>query len=202
MMAWNSWFAFVLVSLAATFSPGPGVMLAIATALDSGARRTFYSSSGNALGVFIVACVAVSGVGLLLRGSPAAFGVLRAAGAAYLIYLGVRQWRSAGAPAAAAVPGHGGAFRRGLLVALGNPKGILFFTAIFPQFMPPAETGAARFLLLMATFLVCLFVAHGSYVLFARAFGNGVGGSMLAGIRRAGGAAFVVMGAAMFGMPM
>lgn len=64
-MSLSLWLSFVAVVLAATFSSGPGVLLAISTTLTLGARRTLYSSAGNAAGVFLVSCVAVSGAGLL-----------------------------------------------------------------------------------------------------------------------------------------
>jgi homoserine/homoserine lactone efflux protein len=195
--------AFVAVALAATFSPGPGVMLAISTALESGVRRTLYSSAGNAMGVFIVASIAVSGVGLLVRQSPLAFTAVKLAGAMYLVYLGMRQWLAAKAPVTAGAQvadGDGAAFRRGLLVALSNPKGILFFTAVFPQFMPAGEAALPRFLLLMLIFLPCVFVSHGSYVLLTRMLGKGMRGRTMTWARRAGGAAFVLIGAAMLGL--
>ncbi|CAN7697745.1 LysE family transporter [Pseudoduganella sp. LjRoot289] len=179
-MTFTLWFAFLCLALAASFSPGPGVLLAISTTMTLGARRTAYSSAGNAVGVFLVSCVAVSGVGLLFQRSPLAFSALKLAGAAYLAWLGVKQWRGAAkgahsaVPAAPAVPDAGSryaVFRRGLLVACSNPKAILFFAAIFPQFMPPGQVDARRFLLLSLTFVACTFVSHLSYVLLAAAAG-------------------------------
>ncbi|NVE01456.1 LysE family translocator [Massilia sp. BJB1822] len=179
-MTFALWLTFLCLALAASFSPGPGVLLAISTTMALGARRTVYSSVGNAVGVFLVSCVAVSGVGLMVQRSPLAFSVLKLAGAAYLAWLGVKQWRGAGKGAQAAVP-NGQAvahtdsryavFRRGLLVASSNPKAILFFSAVFPQFMPPGELDAHRFLLLSLTFVGCTFVSHLSYVLLAASAG-------------------------------
>jgi homoserine/homoserine lactone efflux protein len=179
-MPFSLWFAFLCLALAATFSPGPGVLLAISTTLTLGARRTFYSSAGNAVGVFLVSCVAVSGVGLMVQRSPLAFSALKLAGAAYLAWLGVKQWRSAGKGLPNAVhedtavrqaSSRYEVFRRGLLVACSNPKAILFFAAVFPQFMPPGQMDARRFLLLSLTFVACMFVSHLSYVLLAATAG-------------------------------
>jgi len=161
-MTVSTWLLFLSVSLAAAFSPGPGVLMAISTATTMGARRALYSSAGNALGVFIVATTAVAGLGLLLKTSALAFGALKVAGAAYLIYLGIKAWRHASlvtettetaAPAvaqpSAAEASRLSTFRAGLLVAVSNPKAILFFTAVFPQFMPPDHVDPVRFLLLL-----------------------------------------------------
>ena len=173
-MTLSTWLLFLSVSLAAAFSPGPGVLMAISTAATQGARRALYSSLGNALGVFIVATTAVAGLGLVLKTSALAFGALKVAGAAYLIYLGVKTWRQASKapapaddsaqPAAVAQASRWSTFRSGLLVAVSNPKAILFFTAVFPQFMPPDHIDPTRFLLLTSTFTACTLLSHFFYV--------------------------------------
>lgn len=204
-MTMANWFAFLAVSLAATFSPGPGVLLAISTTLSAGPRRTFFSSAGNGLGIFIVSCVAVTSAGILLRTSESAFAVLKIVGAAYLIYLGIKQWRSAHRLAAPMAAGavdpatdRGALFMRGLVVALSNPKAILFFTAIFPQFMQTADPNVAQFLLLSLTFVACSFVSHASYVLLARALNSGrFGPSAMRNVNRVSAIVFVGLGCAM-----
>jgi homoserine/homoserine lactone efflux protein len=209
-MTFSTWLLFLAVSLAAAFSPGPGVLMAISTATTMGARRAFFSSMGNALGVFIVATTAVAGLGLLLKTSALAFGALKLAGAAYLIYLGIKAWRSAGlvtaATRAAATPSTPPAqasrlstFRSGLLVAVSNPKSIMFFTAVFPQFMPPDHIDPLRFLLLTSTFTGCTLVAHFVYVACAswlkRSVTQSLARTRLA--KRTTGVIFVGMGGAL-----
>jgi threonine/homoserine/homoserine lactone efflux protein len=209
-MTLSTWLLFLAVSLAAAFSPGPGVLMAISTATTMGARRAFFSSMGNALGVFIVATTAVAGLGLLLKTSALAFGALKLAGAAYLIYLGIKAWRSAGlvtaATQAAATPSSPPAqasrlstFRSGLLVAVSNPKSIMFFTAVFPQFMPPDHVDPLRFLLLTSTFTGCTLVAHFVYVACAswlkRSVTQSLARTRLA--KRTTGVIFVGMGGAL-----
>ncbi len=173
-MPLSTWTAFLFIALAATFSPGPGVLLAISTCLALGPRSTMYSSAGNAVGVCVVAAMAATGIGLLLHTSAIAFSVLKAAGAACLIYLGLRQWRSntgpdlpATATLAAAGTTRSSIFLRGLLVALTNPKAILFFTAVFPQFMAAGSAGPVRFLVLTSTFVLCVLVSHLFYIVLA-----------------------------------
>ena len=151
--------------------------MAISTASTQGAGRALYSSLGNALGVFIVATTAVAGLGLLLKTSAIAFGALKLAGAAYLVYLGIKTWRRASVDVAPAADVADAApvarlveasrlstFRSGLLVAVSNPKAILFFTAVFPQFMPPDHVDPVRFLLLTSTFTACTLISHFFYV--------------------------------------
>ncbi len=200
-MSLSLWLSFVAVALAATFSPGPGVLLAISTTLTLGARRTLYSSAGNAAGVFLVSCVAVSGAGLLFSRSPAAFTALQAAGAGYLAWLGIQQWRHAGhalvhTSAAHTDNSRRAVFMRGLAVACSNPKSILFFTAVFPQFLPMQQMTGARFLLLSLTFVVCMFVSHVSYVMLAAKAGPHLlndGGMRV--LRRFMGVLFILMAA-------
>ena len=202
-MTFATWFAFLCLALAASFSPGPGVLLAISTSLAVGARRTAYSSAGNAAGVFVVACLAVSGVGLLFHRSPMALAALKLAGAGYLAWLGVRQWRVAGQ----GTPGSGAAglvaaetgsrlalFRRGMLVACCNPKAILFFAAVFPQFLPPGQVDVRSFLLLSLTFVSCTFVSHLSYVIAAGTVGTRVlAGQGMARLQRGTGLLFIAL---------
>jgi threonine/homoserine/homoserine lactone efflux protein len=172
-MTVSTWLLFLSVSLAAAFTPGPGVLMAISTAGTQGAGRALYSSAGNALGVFIVATTAVAGLGLILKTSALAFGALKLIGAAYLIYLGIKTWRQSSrdaspAPLAAAVQAvqmtRWATFRAGLLVAVSNPKAILFFTAVFPQFMPPDHVDPVRFLMLTSVFTACSLLSHLFYV--------------------------------------
>ena len=93
-MSFSAWSLFCTLSLVTAFSPGPAVLLAVSNAATLGMRRAFFSSAGNAVGVFLVSATAMLGLGALLKTSALWFGALKLAGAAYLIYLGIRQWRS------------------------------------------------------------------------------------------------------------
>ena len=103
-----------------------------------------------------------------------AFAALKILGAAYLIYLGIRQWKSKAnifaKDVAATADDTTGAFRifsNGFVVAVTNPKSILFFTALFPQFMSPENANLGLFLLLTTTFSACTVLSHLTYVLVA-----------------------------------
>ena len=148
-MSSTSFMAFVLASFALAVTPGPGVLYIVTRTLAQGRAAGIGSVGGVACGNFLNAVGASVGLAALFSVSSLAFTLVKFAGAAYLVYLGIRALR---APAEAAV--HGAElralpaarlFREGLMVALLNPKTTLFFAAFLPQFMhgeAPALTQA------------------------------------------------------------
>jgi threonine/homoserine/homoserine lactone efflux protein len=172
----SNWLIFCGLALLVTFTPGPGVLLAISNSVAVGPRRAMISSSGNAAGLFIVSGVAMAGMGVVLATSATAFLALKLAGALYLIYLGIKQWRSKASilPEAESestpsprLPSRR-LFIQGLTVALTNPKAILFFSALFPQFLTQDAPLLEQFIVLTGTFATCAMLAHAFYVLLAR----------------------------------
>jgi homoserine/homoserine lactone efflux protein len=168
-MPFSTWLLFCGVALLATFSPGPGVLLAISNSVAVGPRHTMFSSLGNAAGLFIVSGAATAGMGALLAVSASAFLAVKLVGAGYLVYLGIKQWRSAPLRLdAAASPNQPttprSLFLQGLGVAVTNPKAILFFTALFPQFLVPGVSLVLQTVLLTATFTALALVSHAFYV--------------------------------------
>ena len=171
----SAWLLFLTISLVTAFSPGPGILLAVSNAVAWGPRKTLCSSAGNVLGVFTVSGAAMAGLGTLLHSSAWLFALLKTLGALYLVYLGYRQWTSKTSMfdkplPTEAQPGksNAGLFRQGLLVALTNPKSILFFTALFPQFIQPQAPVLPQFLALTSAFTACVLSSHFAYVLLAR----------------------------------
>lgn len=172
----SNWLLFCSIALLVTFSPGPAVLLAISNAIAVGPRRAMISSMGNGFGLFIISGVAMAGMGVVLATSATAFMLLKLAGALYLVYLGIKQWRSKASIVAAAPVVQGAAnpnsfwklFRQGLTVALTNPKAILFFSALFPQFITPGEPVAIQFTVLTTSFVACAMLAHLFYANLAR----------------------------------
>jgi homoserine/homoserine lactone efflux protein len=178
-MHFSNWLVFCGVSLLVCFTPGPAVLLAVSNSVAVGFRRTVVSSLGNALGIFIISGVAMAGMGAVLAVSATAFLAMKVIGALYLIYLGIRQWRSKtnafAAAGEAAVAGKARSrlewrlFAQGLGVALTNPKSILFFSALFPQFVTPGEPIFGQYLFLTATFTTIALISHAFYVVLVRA---------------------------------
>lgn len=138
-MSSTAFMAFLLASFLLAVTPGPGVLYIVTRTLAQGRVAGIGSVAGVACGNFLNAVGAAVGLAALFAVSSLAFTLVKLAGAAYLVWLGVRMLR---APAALAQPGASLApvsvsrlFREGLLVALLNPKTTLFFAAFLPQFM-------------------------------------------------------------------
>lgn len=170
-MQLSNWLIFCGVALLTTFTPGPAVLLAIANAIDQGPRRALICSSGNALGLIVVAAIATAGMSAILATSASAFIVLKFGGAAYLIYLGVKQWRRRTDAVFSSRPASSGTnwrlFSQGIAMALTNPKGILFFSALFPQFLVRDVPLPRQFVVLAITFSLCALLSHSCYALLA-----------------------------------
>ncbi|WP_227815505.1 LysE family translocator [Nitrogeniibacter aestuarii] len=168
-MAIEVWLLFCVTALVAAVSPGPAILLAITNGVAGGVRRVLWSSLGNVTGLICVASVSVFGLGALLKASSLAFTATKLLGAAYLIWLGVKQWRK---PAvglrveplksdAAERPWH--FWREGALVALTNPKALLFFTALFPVFLDAGRPLGPQFLIMTGTMMCCSFTCLMAY---------------------------------------
>ncbi|HEX8406261.1 MAG TPA: LysE family translocator [Duganella sp.] len=206
-MDFGTWFAFFLASLVTAFLPGQAILLAVANSLEYGRRKALASSLGNAVGIVLLALATLAGLGLLLREHPLAFDAIKLCGALYLVWLGVSQWRAAGRTQplafASTTPGGGaGLFAQGVLVAITNPKSILFFAALFPQFVDAGQGMLPRFALMTATFAGCAVTAHVCFIAAAPWAASRLreGGAARAA-RRIGAVLFVAVGLGMLLLP-
>jgi threonine/homoserine/homoserine lactone efflux protein len=152
------WIAFALASAAMLAIPGPTVMLVVSYALGYGRRSGLATVPGVTLGDFTAMTISLAGAGAVLATSATLFTALKLAGAGYLVWLGVKLWRSE--PAPVAVPGGAhvpGDLRRmfwnSYVVTALNPKSIVFFVAFVPQFIDPAAPLLPQVIVLEATFL-------------------------------------------------
>lgn len=133
-----------------------------------------FFSLGNIAGLFIVSGAAALGLGAVLKASTLLFATVKIIGGIYLIYLGIRQWNVTSNvfnKEIEPVNNHqqkGKAFIQGMLVAISNPKAILFFTALFPQFIDLTKPVVIQFFVLTITFMVYSFIILVGYAVGAR----------------------------------
>ena len=147
----TSFGLFLTAAIVLAVSPGPGMLYVLARSLRGGRREGLASSLGTAVGGFGHVVAAAFGLSVILATSATAFSVVKYAGAAYLIYLGVRTI-VAGPEAEAAAPGASEAawiaFRQGVTTEAFNPKTALFFLSFLPQFINREAPAIPQFLLL------------------------------------------------------
>ena len=181
--------------------PGPSVLFIVARTLEHGRRGGLVSMLGVEAGALLHVAAATVGLSALVAAAPAALLAIKFAGAAYLLWLGVRALRRphelslAGGAAAAS---HGRLFRQGLLVDALNPKTAMFFLAFLPQFVDPAAGSVAgQTLVLGLCFVALATVSDGGYALLAGVAAERLRRSDRARtrMRRASGAAYVGLGA-------
>ena len=158
-MQFSLWLALAGAGVLVSFTPGAGAINTMSNSLTSGFRRSIWGILGQQAALVIHVMVVALGVGVLVASSPVAFNVIRYAGAAYLVYLGVRQFLSKPQPDQEAAESlrnepAWSMFRRGLWVNLLNPKAIVFFLAFMPQFIRPEQPLLPQYLVLTATVVV------------------------------------------------
>jgi len=155
-MSWHVWVIYLLAAAGLSLSPGPNSLLALTHGALHGRRRTLFTIGGGACGFVIVVALSMFGIGALLQASLRWLTVLKWLGGAYLVWLGIQVWRAppVGIALDAAAGPRGGAsmFMQGALSALTNPKAILFFAAFLPQFIDPARSLFAQFVIMAGSF--------------------------------------------------
>ncbi|MGF1529478.1 MAG: LysE family translocator [Candidatus Competibacterales bacterium] len=164
------WYlTYILACAAVVIVPGPTVTVIIANSLRSGPRAGLLNVAGTQLGLATMVGVLAVGLTTVVSAMAGLFDVLRWLGAAYLIWLGVRMWRSDGelAAASAARGSHSQWFWQGFWVIWSNPKALLFFGAFIPQFVDPQGDPLVQTLLLGGTFMAVATLLDGAYALAA-----------------------------------
>jgi threonine/homoserine/homoserine lactone efflux protein len=190
---------FAVACLAFLAIPGPSVFYVVTWSLVQGRRAGLTSMLGVQAGGLVHVVAAAFGVSALIASSAAAFTVVKYAGAAYLVFLGVRKLLARDADAED-VPPRGRAsptrlFGHGVVVNVLNPKTALFFLAFLPQFVDPSAGPVAPQMLLLGTMLVGLGVlSDGTYALLASGLGHRLRNRRR--LERASGGVFVALGLA------
>jgi len=155
-MAFDIWLIYLIASIGLSLTPGPNGLLALSHGATYGSKRSIFTISGGVLGFTILMAVSMAGMGALLIASQQAFFVAKVIGALYLIYLGIKTWRSPPPHVTTndqvRVVANKGLFTQGFFVAVLNPKCIIFFAAFLPQFIDPAAPQLPQFFIMALTF--------------------------------------------------
>ena len=197
----TTWLAFFAAAWAISLSPGPGALAAMSSGLNHGLRKGYITTLGLVLGIWVQLLVVGVGLGAVLAASSTAFGLVKWCGVAYLVWLGVQQWRAPVQPLArlqadAASVRRRDLLRRGLLINIVNPKGTVFLLAVVPQFIDAAQPLAPQYLVIGLTLgFTDLVVMFGYTALAARVLGALRSAAHMRLMNRAFGALFLAAGA-------
>jgi homoserine/homoserine lactone efflux protein len=201
-MSFHTWFLFATAYLVTTISPGPNVLLVIRNTVRYGSRGTASTIAGNLLAQLVVVVLVALGVGAVLAALPALFVGLKVTGAAYLIYLGMKQLqgakpRAGHADASVSAPAldRRKVFREALLVSGSNPKTLIFLSAFMPQFIAHDRGLPEQFVIMYLTVAAIVAVVHTIYSLSVRGVHNRLGTSRwLTAVKRCSGLIFLGLG--------
>jgi homoserine/homoserine lactone efflux protein len=175
-MIFTVWLTYATLASLNIISPGPAILLAISNRMRFGFKSVVLSSLGNVFGLFVLAALASIGLGALLKNSPSLFIMVKIIGCSYMMYLGVKQWMAR--TNVFQSPGRADATDRtaqpnlsfmagGFGLAVTNPKPLLFFAAIYPQFIDFEAPVMPQFLLMTLTFMSISFMSLLTYAMLA-----------------------------------
>jgi homoserine/homoserine lactone efflux protein len=171
-MTFKTWLLFLFMETALSLSPGPAVFYVVSQGARGALRRTLPAAAGIISANAIYFALSATSLGAIIAASARFFAIAKWVGAAYLIYLGVKALRSAGATHAVSLsdtPAPNLSDRRrvylgALMLQLANPKALLFFLALLPQFIDPGRPVVAQMLILAATSMLpefCILLSYG-----------------------------------------
>jgi threonine/homoserine/homoserine lactone efflux protein len=174
-MNWETWWVFVVMETVLCLTPGPAVLLVLSQALARGAKKSVFASFGILAANALYFLLSATGVGAVLAASHNLFLAIKWIGAGYLIYLGVSSFF--GKHSIVPMPESGAfevsnprTFANGFILQVANPKALLFFTALLPQFINPRQPVALQVAILGGTSIVVeFFILLGYGVLAGKA---------------------------------
>ena len=161
---------FFLTALVILVIPGPSVLFVISRGVAYGRRTALATVVGNSAGAFSQMSLVALGLGTVVERSITAYNVVKLVGAAYLMYLGIKQWRAPPVDLAAVQVqprSAAGLLTRAMLVSLTNPKTLLFYGAFFPQFLNADRPVAPQAAALSLVFLALALLVDGTWALVA-----------------------------------
>jgi homoserine/homoserine lactone efflux protein len=176
-MTFTTWLAFFAASWAISISPGAGAVAAMSAGLNHGFARGYVLSLGLVIGIWTQVLVVGVGLGALIAASSLAFSIIKWLGVAYLVWLGIKQWRApatplvaatdAGADTSAALVSRRTLFLRGWGVNAVNPKGTVFLLAVVPQFLDLGHALAPQYGVIALTLAFTDLVVMAGYTALA-----------------------------------
>lgn len=168
-MDFNIFCTFVIATALMISLPGPSVLLTVAHSLSFGWRRALATVSGATVGVAVQLLVAAIGLASLLHAVAEVFEWIRWAGAAYLVYLGIKQWRSANTPQTleSTTASLKSLFIQGIIITVPNPKSLIFIAAFLPQFIDMTRPLGLQFAIIVPCFLAITFIVTAAWALAA-----------------------------------
>lgn len=170
MFSGHTLLAFALAASALMLTPGPNVALIVSNSAAYGTRYGLLTVVGTATAMVVQLGLTVFGMTALLGAIAGWLGWLRFIGVAYLVYLGVKQWRAAPVDLSIAAPeprSPRSIFARGFLISMTNPKTLLFYAAFFPQFVSAKQPMPGQLAVLSAIFLSLAILFDGTWALVA-----------------------------------
>jgi homoserine/homoserine lactone efflux protein len=200
-MEFSTWLAFFAAAWAISLSPGAGAIAAMSSGLNHGFRRGYFTTFGLILGILTQIVLVGAGLGALIATSSLGFAVVKWLGVAYLVYLGIQQWRAPATPMVAAdeeprVVSRRQLVLRGWMINAVNPKGTVFLLAVVPQFLNLKADLTQQYLVIAATLsFTDLVVMAGYTVLAARVLSALRSSHHIQMMNRTFGALFVAAGA-------
>ena len=163
-MSIELWLYYSLAVLILTASPGPSVLLCMTKAVTEGFRASMYTALGSLTAIVSIMTLSFSGLGVVIATSEVAFNMIKWSGAIYLIYLGYKALTSKqetyqifDQDKASSIATKSSLYLSGFIVGASNPKAIVFFTALFPQFINTSEPLLTEYLIFAITFTIMEF---------------------------------------------
>ena len=199
-MEFSTWLTFFAACWAISLSPGAGAVAAMSAGLNHGFRRGYFTTFGLVLGIWTQVLVVGVGLGALVAASSTAFQVVKWAGVAYLVWLGISQWRAPATPMVAHSDEGPTVTRRSMILRAWminavNPKGTVFLLAVVPQFMVLSHPLLPQYFIIAATLAFTdLVVMAGYTALAARVLGALKSPYHIRAMNRVFGTLFVVAG--------
>lgn len=168
-MEMHVYLTFIVATIIMIALPGPSVLLTVANSISFGWKKALFTVAGATMGIAVQLIVAAIGLTSLLNVIAEAFELLRWAGAAYLVYLGIKQWRCANAPQAIETSSvsQTNLFVQGLVVTIPNPKSLIFIAAFLPQFIDATRPIGLQFSIIVPTFLMITFTVTSAWAVAA-----------------------------------